>query len=206
MDHGLYISFLIVSFTLIIIPGPNILVIVSSSVQHGKIHGLQTVAGTSLAMAIQLLVVALGTTWLVEVLTGSFYFLKWAGVGYLFYLGFKYSMRALNSGTPLPAPKHSVSFVRGFIVSLTNPKTLLFFSAFLPQFISSTENYVYQITLLSASFLFIAIILDSAYAILSAKLLPLLQKNNKLPGLQNALSGILYLCASIWLATLRRIP
>ena len=204
MDHSLYISFLIVSFSLIIIPGPNILVIISNSVRYGRSHGLQTVAGTSLAMAIQLFIVGLGTTWLIGVFTEGFYLLKWLGVGYLFYLGFKYFMRALNSKDSLSAPACSVSFARGFIVSLTNPKTLLFFSAFLPQFISSTENYSFQISLLSLSFLLLAIIIDSAYAILSAKLLPLLQKN-KFSGLQNGLSSILYLAASIWLATLRRI-
>ena len=206
MDHSLYISFLIVSFGLIIIPGPNILVIISSSVCYGKGHGLQTVAGTSIAMAIQLLIVGLGTTWLVGILNEGFYFLKWLGVAYLFYLGLRYFLRAVKAKNSIAAtPAASVSFARGFIVSLTNPKTLLFFSAFLPQFISSTENYAYQISMLSISFLLIAIIIDSSYAILSAKLLPLLQKNKKLTGLQNFLSSILYLGASIWLAMLRRI-
>jgi homoserine/homoserine lactone efflux protein len=97
----------------------------------------------------------------------------------------------------------AATFARGFLVSATNPKTILFFSAFLPQFIDSSENYVEQISLLSLSFLLLAAFLDSSYALLSARLQPLLLRK-KLTRLQNGFSGLILLGASAWLAATRR--
>jgi len=203
MDINLYLTFLIVSFGLIIIPGPNVLIIISTSLSHGKHRGLQTVAGTSLAMAIQLIIVALATSTFIQFLTNGFYILKWVGVAYLLYLGllhFKYAFFNKISSTELTA---SASFSRGFFVSLTNPKTLLFFSAFFPQFVSSTESYLVQISLLSITFLLLAVMLDTGYALLSVKLKPLLEQR-RLVKLQNGFSGLLFLGASAWLAVSRR--
>jgi len=204
MDTTLYISFLIVSTGLIVIPGPNVLIIVSTSLSHGKVRGLQTVAGTSLAMIVQLLVAAIGTTWFIKLITEGFYILKWFGVAYLLYLGLRHLKNAklnLKSKYNISA---TASFARGFFVSLTNPKTILFFSAFLPQFITSSNNYLEQISKLSITFLVIAIVLDSSYALLSTKLKSLLKQRN-LSRLQNGVSGLLFIGASIWLATTRRI-
>lgn len=203
MDATLYISFVLVSATLVIIPGPNVLVIVSTSIAHGKRRGLQTVAGTSLAMAIQLLAAALGTTWLVRQLSEGAYILKWLGVVYLVYLGLQHLRQSFSSRICPGTPSASSTFAKGFLVSLGNPKTILFFTAFLPQFVSSTGNYLHQVTLLSVTFLFIAVLLDSAYAILSAHLKILLE-GCMLARIRHALSGVLYLVASAWLLATRR--
>ena len=203
MDTTLFISFCIISFGLIVIPGPNVLIVVSTSLKYGTARGLQTVAGTSLAMVIQLIIAGIGTSWFIHFLAEGFYILKWIGVAYLLYLGLQHFYHVINikqSETQLTA---SSTFSRGFLISLTNPKTILFFSAFLPQFVSTTGNYFQQISILSITFLLMAIILDSAYAILSSKLQPLLHKHN-LGKIQNSLSGILFLIASVWLATSHR--
>ena len=179
------------------------LVIISTSLTHGKSRGLQTVAGTSLAMAVQLIIVALATSTFVQFLTDGFYIVKWLGVAYLLYLGLlhlKYALFTKTSNSELTA---SASFSRGFFVSLTNPKTLLFFSAFFPQFVSSSESYLLQISILSVTFLMLAIILDTGYALLSVKMKPLLEQRN-LFKLQNGFSGLLFLGASAWLAVLHR--
>ena len=97
MDISLYLSFLIISFTVIIIPGPNVLVIVSTSLAQGRNRGLQTVAGTSFAMILQLLIVGVGTTWFVQLVTDGLYYLKWLGVVYLFCLGLRHLKAAINS-------------------------------------------------------------------------------------------------------------
>jgi len=80
MDISLFLTFLLVSFGLIVMPGPNVLVIVSTSISHGKKSGLQTVAGTSLAMSIQLLAVGFGTTWLISLIVDGLNYLKWLGL------------------------------------------------------------------------------------------------------------------------------
>lgn len=203
MDTTLFISFLIVSFVLIVVPGPNVLVIVSTSIAHGKSRGLQTVAGTTLAMALQLIIAGVGTAWFIEILTEGFRYLKWLGAIYLLYLAARHLKQAVFSRETSREITASATFARGFLVSSTNPKTILFFSAFLPQFVSSGENYLQQIGLLSLIFLLLAALLDSCYAILSSKLQSLLLRHN-VARLQNGLSGLLFLGASAWLAATRR--
>jgi len=166
-------------------------------------RGLQTVAGTSLAMAIQLIVVATGTVWFVQLISNGLHHLKWAGVAYLLYLGLHYLKTALYSKNQKTEVTASATFRRGFLVSLTNPKTLLFFGAFLPQFVTPAANYNYQIFLLSFSFLIMAVVLDSCYALLSSNL-TLLVNNRCLNLFQNSFSGLLYLGASTWLAATYR--
>ncbi len=203
MDITLYAAFLLVSFGLIIVPGPNVLVIVSTSIAHGKTRGLQTVAGTSLAMAIQLFMVAIGTAWFIRLISNGLYDLKWIGVIYLLYLGLTHLKQVFRTKQQDPDITASATFTRGFLVSLANPKTLLFFSAFLPQFVTDTENYHLQILLLSLSFLVMAMVLDSCYALMSSKL-ALLIKHRRLRSAQHGLSGLLFLGASAWLAVTNR--
>ena len=192
------LAFILVSIGIIIIPGPNVLVIVSTSITHGKVRGLQTVAGTSTAMLIQLGVAALGTSWFVSALANGFVWLKWVGVIYLIYLGAKHLAAIRNSAkTEISAVG---TFQRGFWVSLTNPKTILFFSAFLPQFTSLAISYPLQIAELSLIFWFFAVVLDSGYALLAYKLSSILKIKN-LDKFQNEASGVLYIGASTILAT-----
>ncbi len=138
-------------------------------------------------------------------LSEGFHLLKWLGVAYLLCLGIRHLHRTVV-GKALPSASLSgtATFSHGFLVSLTNPKTLLFFSAFFPQFISSTESYLQQITLLSETFLLLAMLLDSCYAILAAKLQALFG-NHRLQRIQDGLSGTLFIGAGAWLATVRRI-
>lgn len=204
MDTSFFLIFLIVSFGLIIVPGPNVLVIVSTSIAHGTKRGLQTVAGTSFAMAIQLFVVAEGTVWFVRMISDGIYYLKWIGVTYLLYLGIVHLKAAVNPESKEKAVYTTATFSRGFLVSLTNPKTLLFFSAFIPQFVSASGNYRFQIFFISVSFLTLAIVLDSCYALLASRLTHLFKRQN-LNTLQNGLCGIIFLGVSIWLAFPKRV-
>lgn len=204
MDTTLFLTFLLVSFGIIVIPGPNVLVIVSTSILHGRIRGLQTVAGTSLAMLLQLVIVGTGTSWFIAKLASGLGYLKWFGVAYLLYLGVKHLAQAAHSEEKYAEIQATTTFARGFVTSLTNPKTLFFFSAYLPQFISTPQHYALEMSILSITFLLMAIVLDSCYAIFTVKLKSMLGK--RLPGkLGNAVSGALYLGAGTWLATSRRL-
>jgi len=177
-------------------------VIVATSLGQGKIKGFQTLFGTSAAMLIQLIITALATSWFVGLLADGFQWLKWGGVVYLFVLGVSSFYRTENERL---SPTSGLScFRRGFIISLTNPKTILFFSAFLPQFISPVDPYLTQIVLLSAVFLLLAFILDSGYALLAAKLNLLLQ-NKKLARYARPMSGLVYMGAGSLLATTKSV-
>jgi len=195
------LAFILVSVAVIAIPGPNVLVIISTSLSHGRTRGLQTVAGTSTAMIIQLCVAGIGTTWFVTTLSQGFVWLKWAGVIYLLYLGVSHLFAAV-SNAPAKSISASSSFHRGFWVSLTNPKTILFFGAFLPQFTSASMPYSGQIMVLSALFWILAVLLDSGYALLAGKFSVLLQNRN-VSRIRNGLSSLLYLGAGATLALTR---
>ncbi len=192
--------FSLISIGFIMVPGPNVLVVLSTSISHGAIRGLQTVAGIGLAMAIQLCIAAIGTTWFVIALTHGLVWLKWAGVSYLIYLGVSQLICAISSKTSQRQATGLGSFQRGFWVSLTNPKTILFFSAFLPQFAVQPSSYASQIMLLSLVFWAIAALVNICYVLLSSQLSSLL-KSQKLPKYQCGVSGVLYLGAATALAT-----
>ncbi len=198
MEALLFTSFVITSMVLIVIPGPNVLVIVSTSMVHGTRSGLRTVAGTSCALLMQLIIAALATNWLVESLTEGLDWLRWLGVAYLLYLGLRHTSRLF---APVTATGMSVggTFRRGFLVSLTNPKTILFFGAFLPQFVTEQTAYLWQIGVLSASFLLLATASDMLYAVLAGRLGDLFQRH-RMQRWQDGLSGGLFLGVAAWLA------
>jgi threonine/homoserine/homoserine lactone efflux protein len=196
------LTFALVSIGIILVPGPNVLVVISTSISNGKLRGVQTVAGTSIAMAIQLVIAAMATAWFVTALKAGLLWLKWAGVVYLVYLGVSHLVKASSDAMPGNSVTALGSFQRGFWVSLTNPKTILFFGAFLPQFVSPSEPYLTQIAILSVIFWILAVALDSGYALLASKLTSLL-RSKELTKYQNGASGILYLGAGATLVVTR---
>jgi homoserine/homoserine lactone efflux protein len=204
MDTTLYISFFVLSAGFILMPGPNVLVIVATSISSGRWRGLQTVMGTTSAMAIQLFVAAAGTAWLASVLAESFFWFKWAGVAYLFCLGCKHLLTARRLATDQVVPVSGTgTYWRGFFVSLINPKTILFFGAFLPQFVSGVYPVVPQVAVLSLSFLLLATALDSMYAIAASVVSSAVHR----PAVQRwreRATGFLFLGAAFGLAVSRR--
>jgi threonine/homoserine/homoserine lactone efflux protein len=196
------LAFILVSIGVIIIPGPNVLVIISTSITDGRRRGLETVAGTSCAMIIQLVIAALGTAWFVQNLVHGFLLLKWIGVGYLVYLGISHLLRAARNTRTTEKTSTLGTFQRGFWVSLTNPKTILFFSAFLPQFVSVSAPYMVQISLLSAIFWILAVLLDGSYAVLAGRLARTV-KSESLWRWRDIFSGTLFLGAGAILAVTR---
>jgi len=173
MEITLYLAFLLTSIAVIIVPGPNVLVIVSTSLNGGIKRGLQTVAGTSVAMSIQLVVAALASMSVIQFVEHGLTFLKWAGLLYLGYLAVSHWRQAWQKDGADDEVAETTAvwtFGRGFLVSISNPKTILFFTAFLPQFAAATYDYSMQIALLSISFLLLAAFFDSLYAVMAGKL------------------------------------
>jgi homoserine/homoserine lactone efflux protein len=203
MSLDLYLAFVAASAILILIPGPNVALIVANSVAHGPRYGLLTVAGTSSAMVLQLAVTALGMTELLGTLGSWFEWVRWIGVAYLVYLGVSY-WRALPIDLTRTVPERRSAramFVRALLVSLANPKTLLFYGAFFPQFLSGGADVGGEIALLSATFLALAILVDGGWALLAARARRFLATRGKL---RNRLSGGLMIGAGIGLALARK--
>lgn len=204
MSLELFLAFVAATAVLILIPGPNVALIVANSIAHGVRYGLLTVAGTSSAMVVQLTLTVLGTTALLKAMADWFEWIRWAGVIYLVYLGIRSWMALpvdLTHTPPQPRSARAI-WLRGFVVSMTNPKTLLFYGAFLPQFIVPGESAEAQLLLLSGTFLFLAVLLDACWALLAARFRAALAVNGKL---RNRLTGGLLIGAGLGLALARRV-
>ena len=203
MHLELFLAFVVATTILMLIPGPNVALIVANSVAYGQRFGLLTVAGTSSAMVIQLALTGLGLGEMLGSLGHLFAWLRWAGVAYLVYLGIRQWLAEPVDLTQTRPQQRSVRAIywRGFFVSLTNPKTLLFYGAFFPQFLSPGRNVGGQILLLSVTFLLLAILLDSTWAIAAAKLRTLLSRHGRL---RNRVAGGMLIGAAVGLAMARR--
>ncbi|HEY1879066.1 MAG TPA: LysE family translocator [Caulobacteraceae bacterium] len=199
MTLELYAAFVVAVTVLMLIPGPNVALITAQSIAHGPRRGLATVAGTSAAMVLQLGLVGLGMTGALAVAGHWFAILRWAGVAYLVFLGVQTWMSKPTAGTSTRADRPERAFGRGFIVSLTNPKILFFYAAFFPQFISG-GNPAAQFWLLALSFLAIAIVIDSGWALLAGRLRPLLSRHARL---RNRITGAVLIAAGAGLAAAR---
>jgi homoserine/homoserine lactone efflux protein len=205
MPFDLYLAFVLASAVLILIPGPNVTLLVANSLAYGARRALATLAGTSSAIALQLLITVLGMTSLMLVLATWFEWLRWAGVLYLVYLGvqqWRAAPVALEDMGPQGVASRAL-FWRGFLVSATNPKTLLFYAAFFPQFVDPASPLLPQLLLMSTTFLGLATVLDGGYALLAGRL-RLLFRGRRRARLRNRLTGSLLIGAGLGLALARR--
>jgi threonine/homoserine/homoserine lactone efflux protein len=200
LSLSLYLAFLAASTLLMLIPGPNVSLIVANSLAHGTRFGLLTVAATASAMVLQLGVTALGMTALLAGVAPWFAWLRWLGVAYLIWLGVRqWQAPPVDLTRVGPRPRREI-FLRGFLVSLTNPKVLFFYGAFFPQFLQPGRAVLPQLALLGASFLAVALLVDGGWAVLAGRLRPLLAGHGRL---RNRISGGVLVGAGVGLA-LRR--
>jgi len=201
MSPTLFGAFLGATIILMLIPGPNVALIVANSLAYGASGGLTTVAGTSAAMVLQLALVALGMTALIGALGQAFELLRWLGVAYLAWLGVR-AWRAPAedlSGTRAISPGRT--FGRGFLVSLTNPKTLAFYAAFLPQFLDPSAPPGVQMAILGLTFVSTALVIDSGWAMLAGRARSLIARFGRL---RNRATGAVLVGAAMGLALARR--
>ncbi len=202
IDLTLFLTFAAAVTVLMLIPGPNVALIVANSVAYGPRFGLLTVAGTSSAMVVQLGLTALGMTEILGTLGVWFEWLRWVGVFYLLYLGIaQWCAPVVDLTTTKPEPKSARAiYTRALLVSLTNPKTLLFYGAFFPQFVDTGRAMELQIPILSATFLALAVLVDGGWALVAGRARGLLASRGRL---RNRLSGGLLMGAGTALALAR---
>ena len=202
IHFDLYLTFVAAVTVLMLVPGPNVALIIANSVAYGARYGLLTVAGTSSAMLLQLSVTALGMTELLGMLGSWFEWLRWIGVAYLVYLGIGHWWApAVDLTQVRPEPRSATRiYLRALLVSLTNPKTLLFYGAFFPQFLRPVGDTGTQILWLSATFLAIAVLVDCCWSVLACRARGLLATRGRL---RNRISGGMMIGAGIGLALAR---
>ena len=202
MSSQLYLAFVASVVVLMLIPGPNVALIVANSVGHGARFGLLTVAGTLSAQVVQLSLVAVGLAEFLGAVGWLLGWVRWLGVAYLLYLGWQQWRAPAADLTAIgPQPRDMVAMVRrAALVSLCNPKTLFFYSAFLPQFIVPGRAVLGQMALLGVTFVAVAATIDSGWALLAARARSLLARHARA---RNRVSGGCLFGAALGLAAVR---
>ncbi|WNJ92161.1 LysE family translocator [Bosea sp. 685] len=203
MSLELYAAYLIACLVIIIVPGPTVTLIIANSLKHGSRAGLQNVAGTQAGLAIMIGIVGIGLSSVIAAMGHWFDWLRLAGAAYLIWLGWKMFRAAGGSedgAAPAKAPRGGF-FLQGVLVALSNPKTLLFFGAFFPQFLDASRDHLTQIAIMGATAMLFAAISDSAYALLSSRAGRLLSQ--KRIRLLSKVSGGFLIGGGLWLASAR---
>lgn len=170
----LLVAFLLASFVLAVTPGPGVFYIVTRTLAEGRRAGVASVAGVALGNLGNAIGASLGLAALFAVSSVAFTLVRYAGAGYLILLGVKTlgSARAeLHADDPGPAKARHV-FRDGFVAALLNPKTAVFFAAFLPQFMTPSAPHVTQSMCLGSLFVAIAAVTDTTYAMAASVVAP----------------------------------
>ena len=172
--------------------------IIANSIRHGSRAGLANVAGTQAGLAIMIAIVGIGLTSLIAGMGHWFEWVRLIGAAYLIWMGGRCSApgHAERQGTAR-TPRGGF-FLQGLLVALSNPKTLVFFGAFFPQFISPEGNYALQITVMGLTAMIFAAVSDSTYALASARAGRLLSASRV--KLLSRISGSFLVGGGLWLA------
>ena len=206
MSIELWLAFVAASVVLLIIPGPTILTVISYSMSHGRRANVPLVAAVALGDSTALVVSLLGLGALLSASAFWFTAVKWAGGLYLLYLGIKL-LRAGISPSEVARPAAPVSrwrlFANTYLVTALNPKGIVFFVAFLPQFISPSVDVTRQMWVLALTFVALATTNATLYAVFAASARKLLSS----PRAQrrfNLAGGSLLSAAGVWALMARR--
>jgi threonine/homoserine/homoserine lactone efflux protein len=159
--------FALTSIALLLIPGPAVLYVVTQSAEQGRSAGLASVAGIHVGTFVHIVAAAVGLSAVILASAVAFSVVKFVGAAYLVYLGVRKLLErdAKDETEPRRAPLRRV-FARGAVVNVLNPKTALFFLAFLPQFVDTDRGAVWsQVVTLGVVFVALGIVSDSVYAL-----------------------------------------
>jgi threonine/homoserine/homoserine lactone efflux protein len=198
-DTTTFLLFVLAALGLLLIPGPAVLYIVARSIEQGRRAGVLSAVAVGLGNLTQAIAASLGLSALILSSAVVFTIIKFAGAAYLVYIGVRtlFSRPAKIDGESDASSMKRVAS-QGFMVALLNPKTALFFLAFLPQFIQPTRGNVAAQTLsLGITFVVLGIVTDSAYAMLSGSLGHWLRNNMKFLRAQRYFSGGIYVALGI---------
>ena len=202
MSLEIYLAYVVACAVIALVPGPTVTVIVANSLAHGPRAGLLNVAGTQLGLGVMMVVLIVGLSSVIAAMGWLFDWLRWAGAAYLVWLGIQLlrSPEAIAEARSFPVPRGGF-LLQGFLFLMANPKALLWFGAFIPQFVDPQGNYLGQIVLLCLTAMAVALVSDGAYAVLTGRAGALLSKRRV--RLISRLSGGFLIGGGIWLALTR---
>jgi threonine/homoserine/homoserine lactone efflux protein len=202
MNYHLFSAFLLITFVLVIVPGPIVTLVIATGATRGIRAALITVIGTTLGNAVLLACIALGLNWVLKTSAEVFEVLRWIGAAYLIWLGIQSWRTAGQAAEALP-PRHRVHISRGFLVAITNPKTIAFFTAFLPQFVDPALPVGWQLFVMCTVSVVLAGLTDAAWAVAAGlgRAWFMKPRHNALLG---RVSGVVLIGGGLWLSLARR--
>ncbi|GAC1502352.1 MAG: LysE family translocator [Bradyrhizobium sp.] len=203
MSLQLYLAFVAACIALALLPGPVVTLVIANGLRHGTRAALTTIAGVQAGLAILIGIIAVGLTSLMATMGYWFDWVRFAGAAYLVWLGVKLiraPVEGLSADAPPPPPRGGF-FLQGFFVALSNPKLLVFFGAFIPQFMDLSRDHFSQVALLGATFMVIAGLTDIVYAALAGRAWRLFSAERT--RLLSRVSGGVMIGGGVWLALTR---
>ncbi|HMM91367.1 LysE family translocator [Bradyrhizobium sp.] len=203
MSLQVYLAFVAACVALALLPGPVVTLLIANGLRHGTRAALINCAGAQTGLAIVICTVAVGLTSLMATMGYWFDWVRFAGAAYLIWVGIKLIREPVEgvSGDEPPPPPRGGFFLQGFVVLLSNPKILVFFGAFIPQFMDMQKPHLPQVALLGVTFMVIAATTDAIYAVLAGRARRFFSKQRT--RLVSRVSGGFMIGGGIWLALTR---
>jgi threonine/homoserine/homoserine lactone efflux protein len=207
LDLNNFLLFLGLSWILIITPGPDLVYVLTRGISGGKKAGVISGAGVTLGILIHTVFAALGLSVILETSALAFTIVKFAGAGYLIYLGIRSFMRSeeLNIQKEKQMNTRQI-FIQGLLSNTLNPKVALFFVAFLPQFVNpaSSTSITVQLVVLGVIFAICTLLFVSVFGYFSGSIGSYLVKRKNLTKWINYLCGTILIFLGLRLAALRK--
>jgi threonine/homoserine/homoserine lactone efflux protein len=180
---------------LLVVPGPSVLYIVTQSVSHGRRAGMASVAGITTGTLVHIAAATIGLSALLASSALAFDVVKYLGAAYLIVVGIRRlaGLERGDQGRVTPSRSLGSLYRQGIVVNVLNPKTALFFLAFLPQFVDSTRGAVWaQILLLGLLFAALGFVSDGVWALVAGTLGERLRSSRRFPQVQRYVSGSVF--------------
>ena len=203
MSLQVYLAFVAACIALALLPGPIVTLLIANGLRHGTRAALTNILGVQAGLLIVIGVLAVGLTSLMATMGYWFDWVRFAGAAYLVWLGIKLirsPVEGVEAGAPPPPPRGGF-FLQGFVVALSNPKLLVFFGAFIPQFMDMNQDHLSQVLILGVTFMAVAGLTDIVYAFLAGRVRTIFSARRT--RLVSRVSGSFMIGGGIWLALTR---
>ena len=204
-----FLFFAVASLGLLVVPGPAVLYIITRSVEQGRQVGFASVLGVHIGTTVHIVAAAAGLSALLVSSATAFSAVKYAGAAYLIVLGLRRLLGRHPAGEQAPVRGHDArqAFVQGIFVNVLNPKTALFFLAFLPPFLDPRRGPVFvQVILLGLTFMALGIVSDGSYALAASAVAKRVRDRRRALGRGQRVSGVVYIGLGVLAALSPRHP
>lgn len=195
-EPSTFLVFLAATMALLVVPGPVVIFVVTRSITQGRIAGLVSVLGVHTGSVVHVAAAALGISALLAASATAFGVVKYLGAAYLIFLGLQRLLRRGHDDdvVDFTPTRRAHLYRQGIVVNVFNPKTAIFFLAFLPQFANPARGPVaIQIAVLGICFILLGLASDSAYALLSGTVSGRLRRSASVRRHLDRVSGVIYL-------------